>query len=279
MFAVGAVELPKLDDVDEADEEELAAGRVVSLAFGALRMPEVLTEMHGGDVLPAAAPMGIPEVVKVFAELTAPPAKVGSAVSQGGAFRVLANDAVAPWEIPETSPIPGPSGDVAAIPPVLTVPLCAELSVVGPKSAPSGDVAPMPPGVCIVVCAQPSPTPSVVMARIKTAERQDFIETTFRRENQIDAIGSPVNLAMVGGHRQLLVQDASDIIFSRSQISIPDLRVRQGSPPKESQCTLDGLNTGGGSEGVLFSKGPRNWPPWAFAIRWRHPRVQPPRRA
>lgn len=163
MFALGAVELPKLDDVDE---EELAAGGVVSLALGSLMTPEVLTEMHGGDVS-LAAPMGIPDVVKVFAELPAPPAKVGSAVSQGGALPALANGAVAP----ETSPISGPSGDVAAIPPVFTVPLCAELSVVRPKSAPSGDVAAMPLGVCIVVCAQLSPTPSVVMARIKAAER------------------------------------------------------------------------------------------------------------
>jgi hypothetical protein len=65
LLAVVGVELP--DDVDEGNEEEFALGAVMAAEFGALMTPELLTELHGADVLLSAPrPAGIPEVAKLI---------------------------------------------------------------------------------------------------------------------------------------------------------------------------------------------------------------------
>jgi hypothetical protein len=52
LLAVAVVGVPTLDDVDEADAEEFALGVVVVVVeFGALKTPELLTELHGTAVL------------------------------------------------------------------------------------------------------------------------------------------------------------------------------------------------------------------------------------
>jgi hypothetical protein len=97
LFAVAGVELP--DDVDEGNEE-FALGAVVAAEFGALMTPELLTELHGADVLLSAPrPAGVPEVAKLVVGLSAPPSKVDSAAApeprlvQGAGLPTPANGA------------------------------------------------------------------------------------------------------------------------------------------------------------------------------------------
>jgi hypothetical protein len=179
LFAVAGVELP--DDVDEGNEE-FALGAVVAAEFGALMTPELLTELHGADVLLSAPrPAGVPEVAKLVVGLSAPPSKVDSAAApepplvQGAGLPTPANGAGVVWELfPGVWPKSAPSGDVAPMPPGPDVPVCAALWV-WPKSAPSGEVAAMPPRVGVSVCAALWPKPSAVMARITAVVRKDFI--------------------------------------------------------------------------------------------------------
>ena len=188
LLAVAVVGLPKLDDADEADEEEFAVVAVVAAEFGALMTPELLTELHGVDMV-LSAPM--PEVVKPvvglsppFVGLSPPPSKAPSApeppLAQGAG---LVNGAGVIWELlPGVWPKSAPSGDVAPMP-RFELSVCAELSElpeVSPKFAPSGDVGPMLPGLTVPVCATLWPTPSAVMASIATAGRKDFIWMTIR---------------------------------------------------------------------------------------------------
>jgi hypothetical protein len=107
LFAVAVVELPELDDVDEANEEEFALGAVVAAEFGALMTPELLTELHGADVLLSAPrPAGIPELAKLVVGLSPPPSKVDRAAAlgpplvQGAGMATPANGAVLLWELP-----------------------------------------------------------------------------------------------------------------------------------------------------------------------------------
>jgi hypothetical protein len=186
-------ELPRLDDADEeGNEEEFAPDVVVAAEFGALVTPELLTELHGVDVVLSAP---TPEVVKLVVGLSPPlvglspaPSKVDSPVApepslvQGAG---LVNGAGVIWEL-----LPGvwlksaPSGDVTPTPPGLSVPVCAargELPEAWPKSAPSGDVGPTLPGLdAAPVCAALWPTPSAVMASSTAAARKDFIWMTVR---------------------------------------------------------------------------------------------------
>jgi hypothetical protein len=79
-------ELPRLDDADdEGNEEEFAPDVVVAAEFGALVTPELLTELHGVDVVLSAP---TPEVVKLVVGLSPPlvglspaPSKVASPVA------------------------------------------------------------------------------------------------------------------------------------------------------------------------------------------------------
>ena len=184
-------ELPRLDDADEGNEEEFAPDVVVAAEFGALVTPELLTELHGVDVVLSAP---TPEVVKLVVGLSPPlvglspaPSKVDSPVApepslvQGAG---LVNGAGVIWELlPGVWPKSAPSGDVAPMPPGLGVPVCAalgELPEVWPKSAPSGDVTPTLPGLDAPVCAALWPTPSAVMASSTAAARKDFIWMTVR---------------------------------------------------------------------------------------------------
>jgi hypothetical protein len=187
-------ELPRLDDADdEGNEEEFAPDVVVAAEFGALVTPELLTELHGVDVVLSAP---TPKVVKLVVGLSPPlvglspaPSKVDSPVApepslvQGAGW---VNGAGVIWELlPGVWPKSAPSGDVTPTPPGLGVPVCAalgELSEVWPKSAPSGDVTPTLPGPDAPVCAALWPTPSAVMASITAAARKDFIWMTVRRE-------------------------------------------------------------------------------------------------
>ena len=153
-------ELPSLDDADEGIEEEFTPDVVVAAEFGALVTPELLTELHGVDVVLSAP---TPEVVKLVVGLSPPliglspaPSKVDSPVApepslvQGAG---LVNGAGVIWEL-----LPG----------------------VWPKSAPSGDVTPTLPGPDAPVCAALWPTPSAVMASSTAAARKDFIWMTVR---------------------------------------------------------------------------------------------------
>jgi hypothetical protein len=185
-------ELPRLDDADEeGNEEEFAPDVVVAAEFGALVTPELLTELHGVDVVLSAP---TPEVVKLVVGLSPPlvglspaPSKVDSPVApepslvQGAG---LVNGAGVIWELlPAVWPKSAPSGDVTPTPPGLGVPVCAaleELPEVWPKSAPSGDVAPTLPGLDAPVCAALWPTPSAVMASSTAAGTKDFIWLTVR---------------------------------------------------------------------------------------------------
>jgi hypothetical protein len=117
-------ELPRLDDADEGIEEEFAPDVVVAAEFGALVTPELLTELHGVDVLSAPTP----EVVKLVVGLSPAPSKLDSAAAPEPSLQGagLVNGAGVIWEL-----LPG----------------------VWPKFAPSGDVAPMPPGLNTPVCA------------------------------------------------------------------------------------------------------------------------------
>ena len=172
-------ELPRLDDADEGNEEEFAPDVVVAAEFGALVTPELLTELHGVDVVLSAP---TPEVVKLVVGLSPAPSKVDSPVApepslvQGAG---LVNGAGVIWELlPGVWPKFAPSGDVAPMPPGLGVPVCAalgELPKVWPKSDPSGDVVPKLPGLDVPVCAALWPTPSAVAASSTAAARKDFI--------------------------------------------------------------------------------------------------------
>jgi hypothetical protein len=187
LLAVAVVGLPKLDDADEADEEEFALVAVAAAEFGAFVTPELLTELHGVDML-LAAPM--PEVVKAVVRLSPPlvglsppPSKAPSApklpLAQGAG---LVNGAGVIWELsPGGWPKSAPSGDVAPMPLWLGMPV-GELPRVWPKSAPSGDVAPMLPGLDVSVCAALWPTPSAVMVSITATARRGFIWMTVRAE-------------------------------------------------------------------------------------------------
>ena len=176
-------ELPRPDDADEGNEEEFALGVVVAAEFVALVTPELLTELHGVDVVLSAP---TPDVVKLvvglsppLVGLSPPPSKEDSPVAlepplvQGAG---LVNGAGVIWELlPGVWPKSAPSGDIA---PMLSVPVCAALGEspeLWPKSAPSGDVAPMPPRLGAPVCAELWPTPSAVMASSTAAARKDFI--------------------------------------------------------------------------------------------------------
>jgi hypothetical protein len=107
VFAVSVVERPKLDDVDEANEEEFALGALVAAEFGALITPELLTELHSADVLLSTPrPAGIPELMKLVVGLSPPPSKVDRAAApapplvQGAGLATPANGAVVLWELP-----------------------------------------------------------------------------------------------------------------------------------------------------------------------------------
>jgi hypothetical protein len=184
LLAVAVVELPRLDDADEADE--FALGAVVVAEIGALVTPELLTELHGVDVLLSAP---TPEVVKLvvglsppLVGLSPPPSKADNPVApepplvQGVALATPANGAGVVWELlPGVWPKSAPSGDVA---PTLGAPVCAALGKLPGlwlRSAPSGDVAPMPPRLGVSVCAALWPRPSAVMERIMAVMRKDFI--------------------------------------------------------------------------------------------------------
>jgi hypothetical protein len=106
VFAVAVVELPAPDDADEADEEEFALGALVAAEFGALITPELLTELHGADVLLSTPrPAGIPELMKLVVGLSPPPSKVdraavlGPPLVQGAGLATPANGAVVLWEL------------------------------------------------------------------------------------------------------------------------------------------------------------------------------------
>jgi hypothetical protein len=109
LLAVAVVELPKLDDADEADEEEFVLDAVVVAEFGALMTPELLTELHVA-VVPLSEPT--PEVVKLFVGvspplvgLSPPPSKVDSPVApepplvQGAGLATLVNGPGVVWEL------------------------------------------------------------------------------------------------------------------------------------------------------------------------------------
>jgi hypothetical protein len=192
LLAVVGVELP--DDVDEGNEEEFALGAVMAAEFGALMTPELLTELHGADVLLSAPrPAGIPEVAKLvvglsppLVGLSAPPSKVDNAAApepplvQGAALPTPPNGAGVVWELlPGGWPKSAPSGDVAPMPPGLDVPIC-ELPEDWPKSAPSGDVTPTASGLAVPVCAALWQTPNTGMASRTTAAQKDFIWMTIR---------------------------------------------------------------------------------------------------
>jgi hypothetical protein len=185
-------ELPRLDDADEeGNEEEFAPDVVVAAEFGAVVTPELLTELHGADVVLSAP---TPEVLKLVVGLSPPlvglspaPSKVDSPVAPEPSLvqgTGLVNGAGGIWELlPAVWPKYAPSGDVTPRPPGLGVPVCAaveELPEVWPKSAPSGDVAPTLPGLDAPVCAALWPTPSAVMASSTAAGTKDFIWLTVR---------------------------------------------------------------------------------------------------
>jgi hypothetical protein len=178
-------ELPRLDDADEGIEEEFTPDVVVAAEFGALVTPELLTELHGVDVVLSAP---TPEVVKLVVGLSPPlvglspaPSKVDSPVAPEPSLHGagLVNGAGVIWELlPGVWPKFAPSGDVAPTPPGLDTPVCAalgELPKAWPKSDPSGDVVPMLPGLDVPVCAALWPTPSAVVASSTAAARKDFI--------------------------------------------------------------------------------------------------------
>ena len=178
-------ELPRLDDANEGNEEEFAPDVVVAAEFGALVTPELLTELHGVDVVLSAP---TPEVVKLVVGLSPPlvglspaPSKVDSPVAPEPSLHGagLVNGAGVIWELlPGVWPKFAPSGDVAPTPPGLDTPVCAalgELPKVWPKSDPSGDVVPTLPGLDAPVCAALWPTPSAVVASSTAAARKDFI--------------------------------------------------------------------------------------------------------
>jgi hypothetical protein len=169
-------ELPRLDDADEGIEEEFAPDVVVAAEFGALVTPELLTELHGVDVLSAPTP----EVVKLVVGLSPAPSKLDSAAAPEPSLQGagLVNGAGVIWELlPGVWPKFAPSGDVAPMPPGLNTPVCAAFGLpkVWPKSDPSGDVVPKLPGLDVPVCAALWPTPSAVAASSTAAARKDFI--------------------------------------------------------------------------------------------------------
>ena len=82
-----AVVVPELDDTEEDDEEAVALDVVTVLEFAELMTPELLTEMHGADVLvPALEVPGRPDTLELGERLTPPPSKVGSAAVPGFAL-------------------------------------------------------------------------------------------------------------------------------------------------------------------------------------------------
>jgi hypothetical protein len=169
-------ELPRLDDADEGIEEEFAPDVVVAAEFGALVTPELLTELHGVEVLSAPTP----EVVKLVVGLSPAPSKLDSAAAPEPSLQGagLVNGAGVIWELlPGVWPKFAPSGDVAPMPPGLNTPVCAAFGLpkVWPKSDPSGDVVPKLPGLDVPVCAALWPTPSAVAASSTAAARKDFI--------------------------------------------------------------------------------------------------------
>ena len=90
-----AVVVPELDDTEEDDEEAVALDGVTVLEFAELMTPELLTELHGADVLiPALEVPGRPDMLELGERLTPPPSKVGSAavpgfpLGQGAGFTV-----------------------------------------------------------------------------------------------------------------------------------------------------------------------------------------------
>jgi hypothetical protein len=84
LLAAAAIGLPRLDDADDADEDEFALGAVVAAEFGAVTTPELLTELHGADVLaPAAGLPGSPDAAELVERLNPAPSKVGSAAVPG----------------------------------------------------------------------------------------------------------------------------------------------------------------------------------------------------
>ena len=82
LLAVAVAELP--DDTDEGIEKEFALGAVVAAEFGAVTTPELLTELHGADVLaPAAGLPGSPDAAELVERLNPAPSKVGSTAVPG----------------------------------------------------------------------------------------------------------------------------------------------------------------------------------------------------
>jgi hypothetical protein len=76
-FAVAVVEVAELDG-DEEDGEVVAA--LTELLFDELMTPELLTELHGADVLvPTPRLPASPDVAELVERLSPPPSNVGSA--------------------------------------------------------------------------------------------------------------------------------------------------------------------------------------------------------
>jgi hypothetical protein len=151
-----AVVVPELDDTEEDDEEAVAPDVVTVLEFAELMTPELLTEMHGADVLvPALEVPGRPDMLELGERLTPPPSKVGSAAVPG---------------------FPLGQGAGFTVPEYCMVALCG--AAANPlKPVPSGEVKPMPPGVTGLVCAVLWPAPRAVVASIIAAARKDFIQS------------------------------------------------------------------------------------------------------
>jgi hypothetical protein len=149
-----AIVVPELDDAEEDDEEAVALDVVTVLEFAELMTPELLTELHGADVLvPALEAPSRPDMLKLGERLTPPPSKVGSAAVPGFSLE---------------------QGAVFTVPKSGLVALCG--AAVNPlKPVPSGEVEPMPPGVPGLVCAVLWPAPRAVVAIIIAAARRDFI--------------------------------------------------------------------------------------------------------
>jgi hypothetical protein len=78
-FAVAVIEVPELDE-DEEDDEVAVAPELL----GELMTSELLTELHGTDVLvPAPTVLGNPAVGELVETLIPPPSNVGSAAVPG----------------------------------------------------------------------------------------------------------------------------------------------------------------------------------------------------
>jgi hypothetical protein len=153
-FGVALGVAPVLAGPDEEDNAaELPLADVVIGKVGELTMPELLTALHGRDVLdPAPKSPCCGDGAKLVERVKPPPSKVGSTAVPG---------------------FPVEHGPGFAFPEYGGVALCGSV-VRPPRPISSGEVKPIPLGVTELVCALLSPVPSA-MASIATAARRDFI--------------------------------------------------------------------------------------------------------